>query len=79
MREGGNLLPKSDNSTFDPETTAAMAMALDQVCDALKIDADKSAREVIATRIVELARRGERDPMKLRDRLLREAHGAREF
>jgi hypothetical protein len=31
------------------------------------------AREVVAVRIIELARRGERDPDRLRNRVLREA------
>jgi hypothetical protein len=64
-----------DQHAFDPETTAAMATALEQVCDALKINGDATAREVIATRIIELARRGENDTQKLRDRVLREANG----
>jgi hypothetical protein len=71
------LLSNASTPAFDPETTAAMAMALDQVCDALKIDGDKAAREAIAMRIIELARRGERDVTKLRDRVLKEANGGR--
>jgi tartrate dehydratase beta subunit/fumarate hydratase class I family protein len=61
---------------FGPETTAAMATALEQVCEALRINGDATAREVIAERIIELARRGEHDPTKLRDRVLDEANGA---
>jgi hypothetical protein len=60
---------------FDPETVAAMATALQQVCDALGINGDAIARKVIATRILELARRGESDAETLRDRVLREANG----
>lgn len=73
---GRPAIPNSDTATFDPETTAAMAMALDQVCEALKINCDKTAREVIAARIIELARRGEHDATKLRDRVLVEANEA---
>jgi hypothetical protein len=65
----------NDRHMFDPETIAAMATALEQVCDALKINGDAKAREVIAIRIIELARRGENDAEKLQDRLLREANG----
>ena len=65
----------NDRHAFDPETIAAMATALEQVCDALKINGDATAREVIAIRIIELARRGENDAEKLQDRLLREANG----
>jgi hypothetical protein len=55
----------NDRHMFDPETIAAMATALEQVCDALKINGDAKAREVIAIRIIELARRGENDGEKL--------------
>jgi hypothetical protein len=64
-----------DDPTFEPETTAAMATVLDQVCEALSINGNATAREVIAVRIIELARRGVRDPIKLRDRVLAEANG----
>ena len=49
-----------------------MSMALDDVCAALKLR-DGSAKEVIAARIIDLARRGERSPTRLRNRVLYEA------
>ena len=64
-----------DDSAFAPDDITAMSMALDDVCKELKINGGTSAREVIAVRIIELARRGERSPTKLRDRLIREANG----
>jgi hypothetical protein len=51
----------------------AMSMALDDVCTVLNILDDSPAREVIAERIIALARNGERSPTLLRDRILREA------
>jgi hypothetical protein len=65
------------NSAFEPDDVTAMSMALDEVCQELKINGDAAAREVIAIRIIELARRGERSPTKLRDRVLKEANGNR--
>jgi hypothetical protein len=65
----------SDKPAFGPNDIQAMSMALDEVCKALQITSDATAREVVATRIVELVRRGERSPSKLRDRLLSEANG----
>jgi hypothetical protein len=62
-------------SVFEPHDIASMSMALDDVCKELGINGDATSREVIATRIIELARRGERSPTKLRDRLLTEANG----
>ena len=50
-----------------------MSLALDDVCRVLKLQDDSPAKEVIATRIIDLARRGERSPTRLRDRVLREA------
>jgi hypothetical protein len=72
----GAIIPfLKDGSVFGPDDVTAMSMALDDVCKALNVNGQGSAREVIAIRIIELARRGERSPTKLRDRLLAEANG----
>jgi hypothetical protein len=63
------------STAFDPCDIQAMATALDDVCHALNIRDNATAREVIAIRIIELARHGERSPTNLRDRLLAEANG----
>jgi hypothetical protein len=67
----------SGQSAFEPEVTHAMSVAFDEVCQALKVGGDARAREAIAVRIIELARCGERDFERLRDRLLRGANGGR--
>ena len=59
---------------FEPSDISVMSLALDDVCKALGLDGDAKAKEVVAERIIELVRRGERSPRRLRDRLLREAH-----
>jgi hypothetical protein len=74
MRQS-SVIPNYEH-VFGPETTAAMGTALEQICAVLGLDHDADACEVIASRIIELARRGERDAMKLRDRVLMEANGA---
>ena len=66
-----------DQTAFEPESTRAMSVAFEDVCRVLKLDGDARAREAIAVRIIELARRGERDPERLRDRVLREANGGK--
>jgi hypothetical protein len=66
-----------DQCAFGPEQTHAMSAAFDQVCHALKVGGDARAREAIAVRIIELARRGEHDPERLRDRVLSDASGVR--
>jgi hypothetical protein len=67
------IIPSSQDDAFDPDALRAMSIALEEVCRTLQVDGDQRAREVMAVRIVELARRGERDPQRLRDRVLREA------
>jgi hypothetical protein len=62
-------------SVFGPSDINAMSVALDDVCKALRLDGNAKAKEVVAIRIIELARRGERSPTRLRDRLLKEANG----
>jgi hypothetical protein len=70
----------SNQSAFEPEVTRAMAFAFEDICRMLGVtEADDREREVIAARIVELARRGERDARQLRDRVLHEAGGDRSY
>jgi len=72
----GAIVPfLKEQSVFDPTDIQAMSMALDDVCDALALNGDIKAKEIVAVRIIELARRGERSPAKLRDRVLAEASG----
>ena len=65
---------REQEASFDQDDITAMSMALEDVCHALNLNGhSKAARETIAARIIELARRGERSPTKLRDRVLAEA------
>jgi hypothetical protein len=68
-----SITPFLTDGVFDPKDIKAMSMALDDVCAALNIVNGNPAREVIAERIIALARNGERSPTLLRDRVLREA------
>jgi hypothetical protein len=61
-------------SVFEPEATQAMAAAFDAACAALKLPDDAAhAREAVAVRIIELARRGEHDPIRLSERVICDA------
>ena len=57
-------------NAFDQHDITAMSTALDDVCAALHVNGDIASREIIAMRIIDLAHKGERDPVKLRDRML---------
>ena len=62
------------DAVFEPEATKAMAVAFENVCHALKVpDCADRERAVIAERIIELARVGERDPNSICQRVLKEA------
>jgi len=67
------MMPFLQDDAFGPDALRAMSTALEEVCRMLKVDRDQDAREVMAVRIIELARRGECDPERLRSRVLREA------
>ena len=69
----GTIIPFLRESVFEPKDIAAMSRALDDVCEVFKLGTDTNAREVMAARIIDLARRGERSPIRLRDRVLHEA------
>jgi hypothetical protein len=70
----GTIVPflRRDENVFDPNDITAMSTALDDVCNMLDLPAGP-AREVMALRIIDLARGGERNPARLRERVLREA------
>ena len=53
-----------EGASFDAETTRVMGVAYEQACMSLNTD-NVAARELVAKRIIEAARRGERDPTKL--------------
>ena len=67
------MMPLFQDDAFGPVALRAMSTALEEVCRMLKLDHDQGAREAMAVRIIELARRGEWDPERLRDRVLQEA------
>ncbi len=63
--------PSFQSVAFDAELTQAMGEAFDRACKSLRdLGQPDIVKEVIATRIVEIARTGERDPDRLRDRAL---------
>ena len=66
-----------DNCAFEPEAITAMSEALEETCKALHINGQRHDREVIAARIVDLARNGVIDAAALRRRVLAEMKAAR--
>jgi len=68
------ILPYLRSSVFEPEITHAMSVAFDEACQALSIEeTNEDERRELATKIIALARSGERNADRMRDRVLREA------
>lgn len=54
------------NGCFDEAAISAMGLAFDRACASLRaFGAASTVREIIATRILEAAAQGERDPVQL--------------
>jgi hypothetical protein len=67
-----NHLPFFPSAAFDHNATRAMGKAFDRACHSLHdIGQPDLVREIIAKRIVEVARDGERDPDELCARALK--------
>ena len=61
-----------DNVAFDPDAITAMSEALERTCAALDVNGQLRDREVIAARIIDLARNGVIDAKALSARVLEE-------
>jgi hypothetical protein len=68
------ILPGVSAGVFEPNDVEAMSLAYQDVCNTLHINGDAGAREAIAARVIELARRGELRRTVLGNRVLAEAN-----
>jgi hypothetical protein len=66
-----------DNCAFEPEAITAMSNALEEACKALHINGHLHDREVIAARIIDLARSGVINAAALSNRVLAEMKAVR--
>ena len=61
-----------EQEAFGPETIAVLAAALEDTLRQLRlVDRNDPAVTMVAKRIIELAKQGERDPVRLRDQTVR--------
>jgi hypothetical protein len=61
-----------DHSAFDPDAIKVMSDALERACHALSVNGHLRRREVIAARIIDLARNGVTDAKALSERVVAE-------
>jgi hypothetical protein len=66
-----------ENSAFDPDAIKAMSEALERACAALHVNGQLRDREVIAARIIDLARNGVIDTKALSERVIAETKALR--
>jgi len=60
-----------DQEVFGPDSIAALTAALEDALHQLRLtDRNDPAATIVAKRIIELARQGERDPIRLRDQAI---------
>ena len=64
-------MPLRSSGAFGPEAIAVMSKALETACEELGDGQLELAREIAARRILQAARLGERDPVRLREAALR--------
>jgi hypothetical protein len=67
------IRPHLDGQKFDPETIRVMGIAFQMALVALRLaDRGDLANEVVAHKIIELAKAGERDPDRMCDGVMKE-------
>ena len=67
----------NDGIAFEPDAIEAMSDALERACKALNINGAMKDREIIAERIITLARTGVLDAKALSDRVIGETKALR--
>jgi hypothetical protein len=63
--------PFLPNASFDPEVITLMAAAFKQACRSLHISEQTAVGEIVAKTIIELAQKGERDPVRMSEQTLK--------
>ena len=68
--------PFLNGERLDPETRRVLGIAFEMVCIALRTeDSDDFVKQAIATKIIDLARAGERNPDLLCEQVLKDIRG----
>jgi hypothetical protein len=66
-----------DHASFEPESIEIMSRALEAACQALQINGEIKDRQVVAARIIDLARNGVIDDKTLSSRVVEEVRALR--
>jgi hypothetical protein len=64
-----------EKQTYEPEEISILSAAFEEALRSLGLtDRTDPVTELVAKKIIELANRGERDPLRLRDQVLQSLH-----
>jgi hypothetical protein len=75
---GTAVHPFIKDAVFDPEATHALAVAFDDICQHMNLpQTAREAREIVAARVIDLAREGVLDPQVLLARIMGEVRAMR--
>ncbi len=66
------ITPFLHGERFEPETRRVISVALEMVCIALRTEDCDDFKQAIATKLIALAKAGERNPDILREEVLKE-------
>ena len=70
------ITPFLNGEQFDSETTRVLGVALEMICIALRTgDCDDDVKQALATKIIALAKLGERNPDMLCEQALKDIRG----
>ena len=70
------IIPYLNGERFDVETRRVLGVALEITCHALHVgDCDDGVRQAVASKLIELAKAGERNPDLLCECVLKEIRG----
>ena len=70
------ITPFLNGARFDPETKRVLGVAFEMTCIALRAEgSDDFVKQAIATKIIDLARAGERNPDLLCEQALKDIRG----
>jgi hypothetical protein len=61
----------SDDLAFDPEDIAVLCVAFEDTLRSLRVVKRSDQASIVAKHIIEIAKGGERDPMRLREQALK--------
>lgn len=69
----GSQFSPQPKRAFSPEDVAVLAAAYETICDAARLrESSQMVRDLVASKVINMANTGERDPLRIVDRVMAE-------